>query len=197
MSSSPRTSVSPQLLFQGRPGDVRLGQWVKPVDAPLHVQGGSQKKQEVIILFGCPDDQGVRLNRGRAGAKGGPDSIRKHLYKMAPPMDFAWEEKIQLWDYGNLIPTEDIIETHRRCHQITREVGGLNFTVIVLGGGLAASGSFLPDNVSRHFRQQTWSLFDDRPTITLGSLGDDAGVIGAAGLALASHERETFSVDRR
>ena len=57
-----------------------------------------------------------------------------------------------------------------------------NPACIVLGGGMSRAGSFLLDRVTEHFTRQQWSLHDDFPTITLGKLGYDAGVIGAAGL---------------
>lgn len=58
-----------------------------------------------------------------------------------------------------------------------------NTECIVLGGGLANAGAFLLDRVIAHFHAQRWSLHDDFPVIKLASLGYDAGVIGAAGLA--------------
>ncbi len=54
---------------------------------------------------------------------------------------------------------------------------------VVLGGGMSQAGDFLLDNVRRHLDQQKWSLHDDLPAVTLATLGYDAGVIGAAGLA--------------
>jgi len=128
--------VSSSLLFKGRPGDPRLGEWVNASALiPTVISRPRKKNRENIVIWGCPDDTGVLLNRGRAGAKGGPDSIRKHLYKMTPPMDFRWEDKIQLWDYGNLVPTENLNETHRHCRQIAAAIIATGATLIVLGGG--------------------------------------------------------------
>ena len=53
---------------------------------------------------------------------------------------------------------------------------------IVLGGGMSEAGSFLLDRVIQHIQQQRWSMHDDLPEITLAKLGNDAGIIGAAGL---------------
>jgi glucokinase len=58
-----------------------------------------------------------------------------------------------------------------------------NPACIVLGGGMSRAGDFLLDKVAAHFTRQRWSLHEDIPTITLGKLGYDAGIIGAAGLA--------------
>ena len=54
---------------------------------------------------------------------------------------------------------------------------------IVLGGGMSEATDFLLDPLRVHVERQKWSLHDDLPTIALASLGYDAGVIGAAGLA--------------
>ena len=121
--SQSRTAASADLFFRGRPGDHRLGEWVK--------REGSGK----IGVLGSPDDTGVTRNRGRAGAALGPDSIRKYLYKMTPPMDFEWEKKISLVDWGNVVRGRDIVETHQRSFQSAQEVGLSGQTIIALGGG--------------------------------------------------------------
>lgn len=54
---------------------------------------------------------------------------------------------------------------------------------IVLGGGMSGAGDFLFNRVREHFVTQRWSLHDDYPEIVPAGLGNDAGVIGAAGLA--------------
>jgi len=58
-----------------------------------------------------------------------------------------------------------------------------NVPRILLGGGMSKAGEFLLDRVCRHLSRQRWSLHDDVPRVSLASLGPDAGVIGAAGLA--------------
>ena len=78
-----RAPIPDTLLFKGRPDDARLGDWIKRIDSIE-----SLSSENPVVILGCPDNQGVQLNRGRAGAEGGPDSIRKHLYRMTPPMDF-------------------------------------------------------------------------------------------------------------
>jgi len=59
-----------------------------------------------------------------------------------------------------------------------------NPAVVALGGGMSAAGDLLVDLVRDHLRQQRWRLADDLPRIVLAKLGNDAGVIGAAGLVL-------------
>jgi formimidoylglutamase len=122
--------VSHELLFKGRPGDPRLGEWVKPVAAPPNSQG-----PHPIVLFGNPDDLGVLRNLGRAGAKGGPHAIRRHLYKMTPPADWDWSERIALYDLGNTVATDSIRETHRRTRETAEAIAYQGGTVLALGGG--------------------------------------------------------------
>jgi len=55
---------------------------------------------------------------------------------------------------------------------------------IVLGGGISNAGAQLLDRVNAHFRKHTWSLHTDAPEIVLAQLGPDAGMVGAAILAL-------------
>jgi glucokinase len=59
---------------------------------------------------------------------------------------------------------------------------------VVMAGGLIAAGDFLLDPIKKHFRELTWKLLDDGPEICFATLGNDAGLIGAAGLAWHAHE---------
>lgn len=59
---------------------------------------------------------------------------------------------------------------------------------IVMAGGMIKAGDFLLEPIRRHFRELTWKLLDDFPEIMFATLGDDAGVIGAAGCAWRANE---------
>ncbi len=63
-----------------------------------------------------------------------------------------------------------------------------NPQLLVLAGGMTKAGDFLLSRVKRHAREQAWKLFDDAPDITISVLGNDAGVIGAAGIAWAARD---------
>ena len=54
---------------------------------------------------------------------------------------------------------------------------------IVLGGGMAQAGDDLLGPVTRHFLRQHWRLTKPLTRIVLAELGNNAGIIGAAGLA--------------
>ena len=63
----------------------------------------------IYIMAGYPDDDGIRLNGGRPGARLGPDQVRRYLYRMTPgSIPFALAESkiqentLQLFDLGNL-----------------------------------------------------------------------------------------------
>ena len=64
----------------------------------------------------------------------------------------------------------------------------LNPELIVIGGGLIRAGGQLIDGVRDHFKRQTWRIAKDQPRIEFATLGDDAGVIGAAALARIEYE---------
>lgn len=59
---------------------------------------------------------------------------------------------------------------------------------ILLGGGMSESGGFLLDPVRERFAKLRWNLHSDYPEIALAKLGNDAGMIGAATLAMDAHE---------
>ena len=52
-----------------------------------------------------------------------------------------------------------------------------------MAGGMSKAGPLLIDLVQKHFELLSWNLHDDFPEIRIAILGDDAGVIGAAGWA--------------
>jgi glucokinase len=54
---------------------------------------------------------------------------------------------------------------------------------IVLAGGMSKAGAFVVDAVKRHYAALKWKLLDDIPEIAIAELGNDAGVVGAAGIA--------------
>jgi glucokinase len=59
----------------------------------------------------------------------------------------------------------------------------LNPECVVLGGGLIGAGDQLLKPIREHFERQAWKVAKDFPRIELATLGDNAGIIGAATLA--------------
>lgn len=60
----------------------------------------------------------------------------------------------------------------------------LNPTDIVIGGGVSAAGEFLRERIQKNFDQFTFKQVRDSTSIKLAELGNEAGIIGAASLAL-------------
>jgi formimidoylglutamase len=115
--------------FRGRPDDPRLGEWIQlRWPAP-------KSRRERVALVGMPDDTGVTLNRGRAGAAGGPAAIRRHLFRLAMPMDFAWEKHLELYDVGDVRAGASLLETHARAERVVAALVAEGVTVVALGGG--------------------------------------------------------------
>jgi glucokinase len=65
----------------------------------------------------------------------------------------------------------------------------LNPDTIVIGGGVARAGALLFDPIQRTIQQQTGFVFHDRLRVVAATLGNDAGIIGNASLALEAAAR--------
>jgi glucokinase len=62
--------------------------------------------------------------------------------------------------------------------------------MIAFGGGMAGAGAFLLNPIRRHFKRKSWRISKLRVKLALAKLGNDAGLIGAAGLAKHAHRSE-------
>ena len=90
-----------------------------------------------VGIVGVPEDEGVKRNRGRVGAKEGPLEIRKALYKFTP---FALTKgkqvsELPIFDFGNVKTGMTLEETHQRIQTVLETLAGNNILPIVLGGG--------------------------------------------------------------
>lgn len=76
----------------------------------------------------------------------------------------------------------------RVCYFLGLAVGNLGNTLnpssIVIGGGVSAAGEFLRIRVQNYFEEFTFPQVRESTSIKLAQLGNEAGVIGAASLAL-------------
>lgn len=66
----------------------------------------------------------------------------------------------------------------------------LNPRFIVIGGGVSAAGDFLLERVQRYFEANTFPNVRQSTVLRLATLGNDAGIIGAASLVLAEQTHE-------
>lgn len=110
-------------LFYKRddPNDLRLGDIV--------MTSPKDYKSAEIVLLGLPQDEGVRRNKGRVGAKDAPDAIRRCFYKLVA------KDGLKLFDLGNTIIEDSLEETHKTHQEIVRRVLRGGKRLIVLGGG--------------------------------------------------------------
>ncbi len=95
--------IDKHLLFtKNDKEDPRLGECVQVLP-----KGDLQKISEHdfdFALLGFPDDDGIHLNGGRAGAQAAPREIRTYLYKMTPHLASSRLPKIL--DLGDLADKE-------------------------------------------------------------------------------------------
>lgn len=106
-----------------------------------------------VALIGLPDDEGVRLNNGRPGARGGPKALREALaaYGIAEPDGFAWPG---VFDAGDVTPGSDIEETHQRVTAATAAILEHNLFPIAIGGGHDLTFPFVRAVIEREKRLQ-------------------------------------------
>jgi formimidoylglutamase len=95
-----------------------------------------------VALLGLPDDTGVRLNRGRPGAKQGPAAFRQVLASFGTTWDGVGSASLALpiYDAGDIEPAPGdderaLFETHARIEAAVRELRRLGFVVVGVGGG--------------------------------------------------------------
>lgn len=115
------------LLFsRGDPNDPRLGEVVHtdPADYP----GAS------VVLLGCPQDEGVRRNKGRPGAEHAPTEIRRAFYRLSVS-SLTEHPEFSLFDLGDVIISGNLEHIHDLHRQIVRHVIADGKRLIVLGGG--------------------------------------------------------------
>jgi arginase family enzyme len=92
----------------------------------------SQFPEAEVVILGCPQDEGVRRNRGREGARRAPTAIRRALYRY-PVGDEL--KNLGLMDVGDIIIRDTLEETHDALHDAVWKILGDGKQVIVLGGG--------------------------------------------------------------
>jgi formiminoglutamase len=117
------TPPKPEVFFsRGDVNDPRLGEIVGRGDA-------SYAAAEIVIL-GCPQDEGIRRNRGREGAALAPNAIREQFYRLTP-----FNIKKRLFDAGDVRIDGSLEEIHDRQTALVSKFLRDGKRVIVLGGG--------------------------------------------------------------
>lgn len=92
-----------------------------------------------VAMVGIPDDMGVMLNHGREGARAGPAAFRAALarYGVASPADESADALAfpRVFDAGDVIPSDDLRETHDRITEVVLSLLERGFFPIAIGGG--------------------------------------------------------------
>lgn len=95
---------------------------------------------EVTVgIIGAPQDEGVRRNKGRTGAKNAPTEIRRALYKLTPfsPDQILDDDitSLRIFDFGDIREGYTLEETHEHLQYAVEVLLDNNIIPIVLGGG--------------------------------------------------------------
>lgn len=109
------------------PQDLRLGDLAKAIHSYDDVDS------QDFVIAGYPDDEGIKLNKGRVGSGKAPDLIRKYLYKMTPHL--LSTKNPGLKDIGNLDLNFSLEERHELVKQSVSKVLKKRAKWIGLGGG--------------------------------------------------------------
>lgn len=108
------------------PDDPRLGELVTTTLNPTTIHSGD------FAVLGYPDDEGILLNGGRAGAATAPDTIRRFLYKMTPPESL---NQPVIYDLGNLTTDISLPERHSQALATVKELQKKSARTVSFGGG--------------------------------------------------------------
>ncbi|HNX50496.1 MAG TPA: formimidoylglutamase [Thermoanaerobaculaceae bacterium] len=106
------------------PNDIRLGDIV--------LRDPADYERSDVVVVGCPQDQGVRRNRGRTGARRAPAEIRKALYRYAVSEAHA---HLRLFDAGDIRISRRLETTHDLLTKVLRQILADGKKAVVLGGG--------------------------------------------------------------
>lgn len=89
-----------------------------------------------FVLVGYPDDEGIKNNSGRPGARLAPNAIREFLFKMTPPAFRGDDTDLPLIsDLGNLSTQPDLASRHEVAVAALEKNLGSKQKLISFGGG--------------------------------------------------------------
>jgi formiminoglutamase len=108
---------------RGDAEDVRMGEKVRsdPADYP----------SAQVVLLGCPQDEGVRRNRGRVGAAQAPAEIRRCLYRLG----CAGLDGMEIFDLGDTAIQGTLDDTHALHREIVSRMLADGKRLVIMGGG--------------------------------------------------------------
>lgn len=128
------------------PGDIGSGRFAAGISR--------SPEQCRVALIGMPDDLGVKMNNGRAGASEGPDAFRAALsrYGVQSPAGWRWPG---VFDCGDVVPAagdsaDALAETHGRVTLAVEAALDLGLFPIGVGGGHDLTYAFVRPIALRH-----------------------------------------------
>ena len=114
---------------QQDPNDLRVKNIIMPAPSDQPVDIG---------IIGVPFDKAVSLGGGRAGARLAPDAVRKALKKYGTTFNIEQNidiSDLRIVDFGDVVVTDDIVETHGRISVAVDSLLTEGVLPIVIGGG--------------------------------------------------------------
>ena len=120
------TKKTDENLFYSRQdlNDIRMGDIVK--------RAPSDYEKVNVVILGCPQDEGVRRNKGREGASLAPTEIRRAFYQYVVDESHS---TLSLFDLGDIRLGKILEETHDILYRIVRTILKDEKKLVVLGGG--------------------------------------------------------------
>ncbi len=85
-----------------------------------------------IMIIGCPQDKGVKRNKGRVGARQAPAEIRRALYRYPVSKSHA---HLQILDLGDVSLDGKLEDIHARLYRVVLQLVRDGKIVVILGGG--------------------------------------------------------------
>jgi glucokinase len=171
-------------LYRGATGaGAELGHTVIQADGPP-CQGNCPN-------HGCVESlaSGTALGReGRAAAESAPDSVLARLLAEGRPVDGKAVTEAAIAGDETAVAVFELIGS-RLGVACSSFANIFQPDAIVVGGGVIAAGDLLLDPVRREVRERALTPMNATP-ILAATLGNDAGMIGAAALARTELERE-------
>lgn len=124
----------------------------------------------------------VRVARKLAEEYAGDSELKRRL---DDGQDITSKDVFELANDNDLLALKVVDQV---CFYLGLALGNIGNTLnpasIVIGGGVSAAGEFLRSRVEKYFHEFTFPQVRQSTEIKLAELGNDAGVIGAASLAL-------------
>lgn len=111
---------------------LRWHQKIDFIDLSVEKLPPLKREQDGIVIIGFMSDEGVRRNKGRTGAKEGPEALRKSCCNHAS----HFHDSTLLFDAGNVMCIgEDLEGAQAELRQVITKIRSAGYFPFVFGGG--------------------------------------------------------------